>query len=174
MIRVNKILGNIHTQALENYQSDIIEIAWYDTRKKIARLMTQAGRDIAMKLESAPKEGISDGDIIYQENGLVIFFKILATKVLYLYAKDVVEVAKINFELGNRHAPLFFGDSEFEFQTPYELPLQKLAEKLMVKYEIKESILDSKKRLNVSMPHSEPNTKIVLSNTFSVNIIKEK
>lgn len=172
MIRVEKIIGNINKCCAGEYEIDVIEIAWYDTRKKIARLKTKANREVAMRLMEAPKNGINHGDIIYQDEKLIIVFHILETKVLCIQTKDIFEVAKIGYEIGNRHAPLFFGKNALEFQTPYELPLQKLMDKLNIEYEIKNSILDSKNRLSVSMPHREAGMTVALSNDFRVNIIK--
>ncbi|WP_104697533.1 MULTISPECIES: urease accessory protein UreE [unclassified Helicobacter] len=171
---IERILGNIKEQKdTKKVSIDIVWIEWYETRKKIARLRTSQGREIAMRLTDIPKSGINDGDILYRDEDFMIIISIRPVKVLYIFLQDVVDVAKVTYEIGNRHMPLFFGDNPMELQTPLEFPLQVLLDKLAIQYSIKESVLDSKNRLNVSMPHSEIKSKLELSKNFEVKITKK-
>ncbi|GAA7830181.1 hypothetical protein HpCOL20_02500 [Helicobacter pylori] len=90
------------------------------------------------------------------------------SEVIHIQAKSMAEVAKICYEIGNRHAALYYGESQFEFKTPFEKPTLALLEKLGVQNRVLSSKLDSKERLTVSMPHSEPNFKVSLASDFKV------
>ncbi|STP12211.1 urease accesory protein UreE [Helicobacter mustelae] len=172
MIKVTKILGNVQNLQDSAKQRDIIPIEWYDVRKKIARWQSRAGRDIAMRLESAPITGIGDGDILYEDENVVVIFEILPIEVLSVLVRGDMQIAQFCYEIGNRHAPLFVGDMEvengLELLTPYEFPLKKLTEKLNLEHCAKRCKLDSKRRFNVSMPHRESAMKITISDDFSI------
>lgn len=171
---VEYVLDNIkNIKDIKNLSIDTVWIEWYETRKKIARLMTTQGREIAIKLVNMPKNGLNSGDILYRDDNLVVTISIRPVKVLYIFLQDVVDVARIVYEIGNRHMPLFFGEGSMELQTPFEPPLQALLDKLGISYEIKESVLDSKNRLSVSMPHSEIKSKLEISKDFKVKITKK-
>lgn len=170
---VEKICGNLRDYDTQSLNIDTIEIDWYDTRKKIARLKTSQGREIGMKLTNFSQNGLNHGDILHVSKDCIIAIVIRPVKVLYLYMKDMASIVRIVYEIGNRHLPLFFGTQAMELQTPFEKPLQILLDKMQIQYEIKDSILDSKDRLSVSMPHSEIQKKIEISNDFEVRIIKK-
>ena len=38
--------------------------------------------------------------------------------------------AKVCYEIGNRHAPLFYGNDEYTFITPYDEPMMVMLSKL--------------------------------------------
>lgn len=50
---------------------------------------------------------------------------------------DVRMVAKVCYEIGNKHATLFRGEGDYQFITPLDLPIKALMEKLGVKVERK-------------------------------------
>ncbi|PAF46939.1 urease accessory protein UreE [Helicobacter sp. 12S02634-8] len=162
--------GNLSDRDVSKLWVDYIDLQWYDTRKKIARWKTRSGEEIAMRLIQAPKMGLSQGDILFEEGNKVIAINILPTEVLCAYACSTSEVAKICYEIGNRHMALFFGSNEFEFQTPFEKPIKVLLDKLGIKNAVLSSRLDSSKRISVSMAHTEPNFKIQESPNLKIAI----
>lgn len=167
---IETLKGNLSEIDTTGFDIDYIDIQWYDTRKKIARFKTQKGRDIPMRLKNVPKFGLSQGDILLQEDKYIVAINILPTEVLCIYAKSLAEVAKICYEIGNRHAALYFGENEFEFKTSFDHPMKALFDKLGISNAILSSKLDSKDRISVSMVHSEPNFKIKESPNLSIKI----
>ncbi|AFI03773.1 urease accessory protein UreE [Helicobacter cetorum] len=165
---IERLEGNLRDLNPLDFNIDYIDLEWFDTRKKIARFKTKQGKDIAMRLKDAPKLGLSHGDILLKEGKDIVAINILPSEVIQIEAKSIAEVAKICYEIGNRHAALYYGDSQFEFKTPFEKPILALLEKLGVTNSVLSSRLDSFQRLTVSMPHSEPNFKVSLADDFKV------
>ncbi|WP_231263608.1 urease accessory protein UreE [Helicobacter pylori] len=165
---IERLMGNLRDLNPLDFSVDYVDLEWFETRKKIARFKTRQGKDIAIRLKDAPKLGLSQGDILFKEEKEIIAVNILDSEVIHIQAKSVAEVAKICYEIGNRHVALYYGDSQFEFKTPFEKPTLALLEKLGVQNRVLSSKLDSKDRLTVSMPHSEPNFKVSLANDFKV------
>lgn len=156
---VTKILGKA-SDLPQNADIDTISIEWFNTQKRIARYTSLNGRDIALKFEKPLAIGLSHGDILAKDNDTFIIVSILPTHILTMQVHTNVEIARLCYEIGNYHLPLFFGETEFIFRTPFEKPLQRVLERLCVQYKEEEGILDSKDRLQVSMVVAEPKLKI--------------
>ncbi|PAF43865.1 urease accessory protein UreE [Helicobacter sp. 11S03491-1] len=171
---ISRLEGNLHSYDISKFKIDTIDIQWYDTRKKIARWKSRNGKDVAMKLTDAPKMGLSQGDILYQKGDEILAINILPAQVLCIYAQSSQEVAKICYEIGNRHSALFFGEDAFEFRTPFEKPLKALFDKLNIKNSVLSARLDSASRISVSMAHAEPNVAIKESPDFKITLYKQK
>ncbi|BEG57407.1 Urease accessory protein UreE [Helicobacter heilmannii] len=149
------ILGNLHITA-PNGAVDYIDLEWFDSQKRMGRFKTRGGQEVVMKLENPPKVGLADGDILIQTPDTTIAINILPTQVLYAYASNMHEVARICYEVGNRHASLYYGEENLSFKTPFEKPLQVLFERLGVEHAVLKSKLDASKRISVSAPHADP------------------
>lgn len=167
---IEELVGNLKDEDISSFEIDYIDIEWYDSRKKIARWKTRNGLEVPMRLSNPPKMGLSDGDILYKEGNIIIAINILPTLILSLQAKSPAQIAKICYEIGNRHASLYFGENEFEFKTPFETPLKVLFDKLEIKNDVLNSKLDSSCRISVSAPHSEPAFKVKASPNLQISI----
>ncbi|CRF47784.1 hypothetical protein HHE02_10790 [Helicobacter heilmannii] len=173
-MRVQAILGNLHTQAPSG-ALDFIDLVWFDSQKRMGRFKTRGGQEVLMKLENPPKMGLADGDILFQDAQITIAINILPTEVLYAYASNMHEVAQICYEVGNRHASLYYGEENLSFKTPYEKPLQVLFEKLGVKHAVLKSKLDASKRISVSAsPHSETSAPLKFFDSTDLQIVIKK
>ncbi|WP_121020791.1 urease accessory protein UreE [Helicobacter vulpis] len=147
------ILGNLHQQP-SSKELDYIDLEWFDTQRKMGRWVSRAGVEIALKL---PKPvGLRDGDILFEDSARVVAINILPTEVICVYAHDYAQVARVCYEVGNRHASLYYGDQHLSFKTPFEKPLKILFEKLGVTHEVLQSKLDNAQRISVSAPHADP------------------
>ena len=58
---------------------------------------------------------------------------------------------RVCYEIGNKHATIFWGETDFEFITPLDLPIKALMEKLGVEVERKVVKFDFKKRISSSI-----------------------
>lgn len=168
---VTKILG-LASDLPQNSTIDTISIDWFNTQKRIARYTSLGGRDIAFRFEKPLAVGLSHGDIVAKDNDTFIVVSILPVHILTMRVNTNIEIARLCYEIGNYHLPLFFGESEFIFKTPFEKPLQRVLDKLCIQYEEGEGILDSKDRLQVSMMVSEPKLKI--SQNFHITLNNNK
>lgn len=156
---VTQVLGNVQDIA-QDVPTDVVAIEWFDTRKRIARYVSSCGRDVAIHFEKPLLVGLNHGDILAQDGDVMIVISIIPTRILTMQVHTNVEIARLCYEIGNYHLPLFFGDTAFVFRTPFEKTLQRVLDKLRIKYQEELGILDSKDRLQVSMVVAEPKLKI--------------
>ena len=178
---ITEILGNLDSIDIKARSIDRVWIEWWDARKKIARLTSEKGKDVAIKLQNSPKEGMSDGDILYADSKEIVCISIHPVRTLCVSMQTISDIARVCYEIGNRHAPLFFSpksDQNTQFLltlcTPYELPIERLFQKMNVFYEERQEVLDAKMRFQVSMIHSEPTAKIKVDENFKVRILENK
>lgn len=112
---------------------DYVSIEWHETRKKIHRKTSSGGADIAIRLDNAVlTRGLRQDDVFGVEGDTVYAADIPAFEVLVItvesghpHARD-----KLCWEIGNKHAPLFWGDGEGEFITPWDEPIENLVRKI--------------------------------------------
>ncbi len=135
---------------------DYIDLEWFDTQKRMGRWVSRAGLEIALKLNEPPVMGLRDGDILFEDAQRIVSVNILPTEVICVYARDCAQVARICYEVGNRHASLYYGEQDLSFKTPFEKPLKILFERLEAPHEVLKSKLDSSRRISVSAPHADP------------------
>lgn len=157
---VTKVLGNLRDGAYTNMSVDTIEIEWYQTQKRIARYTSKHGRDIALRFDEPLQIGLSHGDILGFDTESVIAIQILPTHILSIQTRNNQEIARLCYEVGNYHLPLFVNEGVSLFRTPFEKPLQRLLDRLGFAYKEEEGILDSKERMQASLPIIEPKLQV--------------
>ena len=77
-------------------------------------------------------KGLRDGDVLYQGGDRIIVVEMPPCEVIVI---DIDEhhpdmVAKVCYEIGNKHAALLRGDGPLQFITPYNEPTLMLLNKL--------------------------------------------
>ena len=124
MIISKGITGNIRTADIRQEKpTDLVELEWFDTEKRILRLRTVGGQEIGFRnLSGAP---LQDGDILYENDRQRITVRILPCLCLIFRPKDRMEMAKVCFEIGNRHLPIHINDRA-EVLLAYEWPVHQL------------------------------------------------
>ena len=129
-----KILGKTVDAEYKNKPVDFVDFEWHETYSKLHRKTSSGGRDVAISLDdSILKIGIKPGDVFgVDADGTVIAADVLPTDVLSVKLEntDFFSIAKVAYEIGNCHAPLFAGNSENELITIFNEPMQKLLEGL--------------------------------------------
>ncbi|WP_243403274.1 urease accessory protein UreE [Sphingobacterium haloxyli] len=124
MIVSNGIAGNIRTDdALKEKSTDRVELEWFDTEKRILRVRTVNGQEIGFRnLSGAP---LQDGDILFEDEQQRIVVSILPCLCLIFHPRDSMEMARVCFEIGNRHLPIYINETA-EVILAYESPLHQL------------------------------------------------
>lgn len=153
-----KILKNISDSEFEGNLIDYVEIEWHETYNKVLRKTSKAGRDIAIRLDDEIlKIGMKPGDVLgYDTDGTAIVVDIPATDVLVVTIENTTSfnIAKAAYEIGNCHAPLFAGESENQFVTIFNEPMEHLLSHLhFAKVEHKVQKLDFKKQISTIVGH---------------------
>ncbi len=121
---IQNIVGRESDIDLQGVEIDTLKMEWYELSKRIQRVKTTSGRDVALKFIS---EGVllRDGDVLYLDKAenFAIVVRVLETQTIVLSPKNMLEMATICYEIGNKHMPLFIdGD---EILLPYEAPMFK-------------------------------------------------
>lgn len=128
-----KILGRADQTDLSGRQLDYVNIEWFEAFKKIHKKVTDKGEEVGIRLDDRVlTRGLYEGDLLYldKERALVVH----TPKCMVICAK-VDEghphmAAKVCYEIGNRHAPLFYGEKENTFITPCNDPVYQMLERL--------------------------------------------
>lgn len=53
---IEHIIGNISDKNIDKYNIDYVNIEWYECQKKIHRLTSSKGRDVAISLDKKRKQ----------------------------------------------------------------------------------------------------------------------
>ena len=106
-----KILGKLKDFDLTGKTVEYVDIEWHEAFKKIHRKTTDSGREVGIRLDdSVLTRGLFQDDVIYSDENLVIAVNTPPCEVIEVSLKPGHEkyVAKVCYEIGNRHAPLFW------------------------------------------------------------------
>jgi urease accessory protein len=122
MILARDIKGNIGTNIKEQHAAelDFLELEWFDTERRIIRGFTVQGREIGFK--NLSEDPLFDGDILFETEELRIVVRILPCPCLVVRPKNVLDMARICLEIGNKHIPVFI-NKDHEIIAAYENPL---------------------------------------------------
>lgn len=130
---IESIKSDITEEQLKDLQIDYVDINWYETKKRIHRLTTRKGAEIGIKLnDDDSKRGLRQGDVLVVREGKAIVVNIKECDCIVVEAKDKKTIAKVCYEVGNRHAPLFYGENDEQFVMLYDKPTFEMLKKLGV------------------------------------------
>lgn len=123
-------LANIDTTG-KNVET--VDIEWHEAFKKIHSKVTNTGREIGIRMgDEVLTRGLYEGDVIYNQDHLIIVVHTPPCKVIVVHVEPSHDamIAKVCYEIGNRHASLFWGDDDRTFITPYNEPMLTMLRKL--------------------------------------------
>lgn len=127
------ILGNLNNKVENKKEVDYVDIEWHEAFKKIHKKYTYSGSELGIRLgNDILTRGLRDGDILYEDNIRVIAVNIPKCDVIKIQIDDdhSFMLGKVCYEVGNKHASLFWGDNHLELITPYNEPLLKILNSL--------------------------------------------
>lgn len=128
-----KILGKIQDAEFAGKKVDYVDFPWDEAFKRLHRKKTRAGVDIGINLDdSVLVRGLNQDDVLAVEGDTVIAVNIEECEAIEItVAEDQLHmIAKVCYEIGNRHAPLFWGKDRRTFLTPYNEPMLILVRKI--------------------------------------------
>ncbi|MBQ9283206.1 MAG: hypothetical protein IJ207_13585 [Treponema sp.] len=156
-----KILGKVTDAQFKGKDFDFVEFEWHETYSKLHRKNSRKGRDIALRLDdSVLKRGIKPGDVLgIDSDGTVIVADVGECEILSVKTadRDFLATAKIAYEIGNCHAPLFAGKSDCELITLYTEPMERLLKNLCgfsISIEKRTEKLDFSRQISSIVGHS--------------------
>ena len=127
--KLEGVLGELETTGK---QIEYVEIEWHEAFKKIHKKTTDCGRDVGIRMgDWVLTRGLQEGDVIYQDENRVIAVHTPPCEIIQIRILPEHEemTAKICYEIGNRHAPLFWGEKKDTFVTPYNEPMFQMLRK---------------------------------------------
>lgn len=150
-----KILGKSTDDAFKNKKIDYVDIYWDEAFKKLHRKVSYSGVEIGIRLDDTIlTRGLNQGDVLGVDDDTVYVVNIPACECIIIKVDEDHShmVAKVCYEIGNRHAPLFWGSEPYTFITPYNEPMKVMLDKIHgVSTEVKEIKLDFDKRISASV-----------------------
>lgn len=182
-----EVLGNLgdhgFAAGLGDFDVDHVDIDWHEAFKKLHRKTSEQGREVGIRLgDWVLSRGLSDGDVLGVVEGeggcgadgraavagagaggkkTVVAVRLLPTKCLVV---DVAEdhpfmLAKVGWEVGNTHTPLFYGEGAYQVLCEYSEPLERLLSGAhAVELTVAERVLDPARRVSARghhHPHGE-------------------
>lgn len=152
-----EIIGKIKDIDTTGKKINKVSVEWSDASKKIQRLTTDSGDEIGIHMDdSILVRGLYEGDVIYQDDDRIIVVETPPCEVINIYVDHDHPslIAKVCYEIGNRHAPLFYGNDIYSFVTPYNEPMLVMLEKIHgVRCDKKMAKLDFEKRISTTVHH---------------------
>ena len=120
-----KILGKLNEFDTSGKVVEYVDIEWHEAFKRIHKKTTNTGRQVGIRLDdSVLVKGLYENDVIYNSDELIIVVHTPPCEVIRVSIdkEHMLMIAKVCYEIGNRHAPIFFEDA-WTFITPYNKPM---------------------------------------------------
>lgn len=126
------VIGNLTYEEVAarfaGYEVDPVDFDWHEAFGKLHRKESHGGRTIGVRLgDWVLSHGLREGDVlgVDEEGAAILVVHILPCRAV---VADVApdhpsSLARVAYEVGNTHAALFFGESDFQLVTPYTEPL---------------------------------------------------
>ena len=151
---VEKVIGNINDEQFKNSNIDYVDIEWHEAFKRIHKKNTDKGTEVGIRMDdSILSRGLYQDDVIYADDEKLVVVNTPPCEVIRVTLIPGHEKmsAKVCYEIGNRHAPLFWGEND-TFITIYNEPMLVMLEKIHgVKAEKEVMKLDFDKRISASI-----------------------
>ena len=149
-----KILGKLEEMDVKGRRVEYVEIEWHEAFKKIHRKTSDQGTDVGIRMDdSVLTRGLFQGDVIYADEELVVAVSTPPCEVIEISLTPGHDMmaAKVCYEIGNRHAPLFWGENG-TYITIYDEPMMAMVTKIHgVRAEKKLMKLDFDKRISAAI-----------------------
>lgn len=88
---------------------DELSIAWYQVSKRLQRLHTEQGDEIAIRF-LGKEQRLRQDDVLYEDENKRIVVNILPCEVIILKSDNVFAMVEAAYEIGNKHLPLYWED----------------------------------------------------------------
>ena len=149
-----KVLGKLEEMDAAGRRIEYVDIEWHEAFKKIHRKTSDQGTDVGIRMDdSVLSRGLFQGDVIYADEEVIVAVNTPPCEVIEISLTEGHEMmaAKVCYEIGNRHAPLFWGENG-TYITIYDEPMMAMVTKIHgVRAEKKLAKLDFGKRISAAI-----------------------
>jgi urease accessory protein len=115
--------GHLSTVNTNGKTIDLLSLEWYEARKRIFRKQSAGGREVSIKFLNENPE-LTEGDVLFEDDTTIIAVTILPCDCIVIQPTNMLEMASVCYEIGNKHLPLFY--EEEALLIPSDPPLLKL------------------------------------------------
>ncbi len=134
IVLVEKIIGKIGE--IEHKSIEYVSVEWHECHKRIVKKTLKSGEDLGIRRTTQDAQiGFFDGDVLAVIDGTALVVEIAPTEALVINTNADM-IAKVCYEIGNRHAPFFKGENPYQFYSPYEMPVKVMLERLGVEVKV--------------------------------------
>ncbi|MBM7604541.1 urease accessory protein [Metabacillus crassostreae] len=140
---IEKIVGNVKELEKPPHHVERVYLRSDDLVKKIQRVKTDHGKELGIRLKDVKE--LMDGDILYQDEKNSIIISVVEDDVIVIKPTSILQMGEIAHQLGNRHLPAQFENSEMVVQYDY------LVEKLLKELEV--PFVRENRRMNKAFKH---------------------
>lgn len=149
---VEKVIGKISDEEFTGKNIDYVDIEWHESFKKLHKKISKNGLEVGIKLDNdILTKGLRQGDVLGVNEDTIIVVNIPSAKALVINVDDNNLISKVCYEIGNRHATLFRGETYNQFITIFDDPMKIMLEKIGVSVEEKEVKFDFEKSISSSI-----------------------
>ncbi|MGN1185016.1 MAG: urease accessory protein UreE [Oliverpabstia sp.] len=149
-----QVLGKLEDLDVSGKTVEYVDIEWHEAFKRIHKKITDQGREVGIRMDdSILSRGLFQGDVIYQDEDVTVVVNTPPCEIIEITLAPGHEkmAAKVCYEIGNRHAPLFWGEKD-TFITIYNEPMLVMLSKIHgVTAEKKIAKLDFDRRISASI-----------------------
>lgn len=149
-----QVLGKLEDLDVSGRTVEYVDIEWHEAFKRIHKKITDQGREVGIRMDdSILSRGLFQGDVIYQDETVIVAVNTPPCEIIEIALAPGHEkmAAKVCYEIGNRHAPLFWGEKD-TFITIYNEPMLVMLSKIHgVTAEKKIAKLDFDRRISASL-----------------------
>jgi urease accessory protein len=170
---VERPIGSVGDKEYEGAVLDFVEIEWFNTHKKIDRKTSRGGLEIGLRMDAeTARRGWRQGDVLCRAaGGVVIAVEIPPCRCIAVGgggmgdtdgiggtdgaggAPDRRRLARLCYEIGNRHAPFFYDEDGDGFLLPYDEPMKVMLEKLGAAVDVRQARLLAENRVSSASAH---------------------
>lgn len=129
MILVEEIRGRL--SADESRRVERVALGWEDRLRSRQRVRTDSGTELGVALPTG--HPMREDDILFEDEERVVVVAAIPEDVLVLYAESPLELGRLCYQVGNRHAPICVQDGRV--LTPYDSVLEAYFVKMGVRCE---------------------------------------
>jgi len=124
-----QILGSAKEMDLTGKRIVTLEMDCTDAYKKIQRRTADNGEEVGIRMgDEVTKKGICDGAVLYLDDEKALLVRIKESEAIYVTIEDRSPdtLLRAGYEIGNRHAQLYYGERPFEIVTPMDEPILRM------------------------------------------------
>ncbi len=146
------VIGTIEEARFQGKSIEYVEIDWHNAFHRVHKKVTKEGTEVGIRLDhDVLSKGLRTGDVLYVDESKVIVVHIPPCDVIVATVEHHHDhmIAKLCYEVGNRHSSLFWGEDDHTFIIPFNEPMFTMLGKLHgVQVKVESLALDFNKAIS--------------------------